>query len=308
MATAEAWLVKRKWKAWCCMGVISTKLASRFRKAKKQLGDMRRQLAADFGRAPRDVKTVQALLRSGHDPLHAVYVAAQNFTSFFAETVSEFPEFDPYRNVVGPAEEEYMPNSPPQSPLTRSYFTTWAFFDVRFGPDGETIGSCLLDLATLLDKDPFMTETIRRFQESRMGIYEQCGSEGGLIRLRELVTDDEFTCHVASKYRGKPGELWYVRRCPPVLDLVEYHIAFTTPYVLMGATKTDWTAYLKKSLLGSVDTRKALHEFLKFGKAAYSRKPHESWSEFIFEAYHHHQFEAIFLTGLPDVKGSLPHA
>ena len=70
----------------------------------------------------------------------------------------------------------------------------------------------------------------------------------------------------------------------------------------------DWTAYLKKSLLGSADTRQALHEFLKFGKAAHSRKPDESWNEFIFEAYHHHQAEAIFLTGLPDVKGSLPHA
>ena len=61
----------------------------------------------------------------------------------------------------------------------------------------------------------------------------------------------------------------------------------------------------------------ALHEFLKFGKAAHSRKfgkaahsrkPDESWNEFIFRAYHHHQAEAIFLTGLPDVKGSLPHA
>jgi hypothetical protein len=65
---------------------------------------------------------------------------------------------------------------------------------------------------------------------------------------------------------------------------------------------------MNKSLLGSADTRKALHEFLKFGKAAHSRKPDESWNEFIFQAYHHHQAEAIFLTGLPDVIESLPHA
>ena len=32
------------------------------------------------------------------------------------------------------------------------------------------------------------------------------------------------------------------------------------------------------------------------------------WLEFVFLAYHHHQFDAIFLTGRPDVKGSLPHA
>jgi hypothetical protein len=290
------------------MGVISKKLASRFRKANKQLGNLRRQVAADFGQVPKDVKTVQALVRSGHDPLHAAYIEAQNFTSFFAEAVSQFPEFDPYCQIICPSEEEYMPGGPPMSPLTLSYFTTWAFFDVRFGPDGETIGTCLLDVADVLGMDSFMTETIRRFQESRMGIYEQCGSEAGRFRLRELVTDDEYTCHVTSGYRGKPGELWYVRLCPPLLDLVDYHIAFTTPYVLIGATKTDWTAYLKKSVLGSADTRKALHEFLKLGKAAKSRRPDESWNEFIFQAYHHHQFEAIFLTGQPDVKGSLPHA
>jgi hypothetical protein len=284
------------------MGVISKKLATRFRKANKQLGELRRQAAADFALVSRDVKSMQALVRSGHDPLHATYVAAQNFTSFFAELVSQFPEFDPYCQVVGPAQEEYMPGGPPMSPLTMSYFTTWAFFDVRFGPDEETIGTCLLDVADLLGMDSFMTETIRRFQGSRMGVYEQGGTEGGRCRLRELVTDDEFICHVASSYRGRPGELWYVRLCPPLLDVVDYHVAFTTPYVLIGFSKADWTAYLNKSLLGAGDTRKALHEFLKFGKEP------NTWNEFVFQAYHHHQAEAIFLTGLPDVKGSLPHA
>ena len=223
--------------------------------------------------------------------------------------VSMSPEFDPYCQIAGPAQDEYMPSAPPMSPLTTSYFTTWAFFDLRFGPDGETLGTCLLDVADLMGMDSFMAETIRCFQGSRMGIYEHGGIEDGRRRLKELVTDDEFTCHVAAGYRGKPGELWYVRRCPPLLDLVNYHVVFTTPYyVLIGATKTDWTAYLKKSVLGAADTGKALHEFLKFGKAAKSRKPDESWNEFVFQAYHHHQSDAIFLTGLPDVKGSLPHA
>src|SRR5262249_43863597 len=168
------------------------------------------------------------------------YVAAQNFTSFFAEAVSPFPEFDPYALVVGPAQDEYLPSRPPMSPLTLSYFTTWAFFDVRFGPDGETIGTCLLDLADLLGMDSFMAETIRGFPGARMGIYERGGAEGGRGRLRELVTGDEFVCHVASGYQGKPGELWYVRLCPPPPGLADCHVAFTTPYVLIGATKTDW--------------------------------------------------------------------
>lgn len=284
------------------MGVISKKLASRFRKAKKLVGDLRRQAATDFAQVPRDLKSRLGLAREHHNPLHAAYIAAQNFSSFFAESVTRFPEFDPYYQLVAYAEDDYMPDAPPFSPLTRSYFTTWAFFDLRFGPDSETIGTCLLDVAALLAMDPFMVESIRRFQDSRMGIYEFVGIEDGHCRLRELVTDEEFRCHNSSGYRGKTGELWYVRLCPPLLDLVDYHVGFTTPYVLIGTTKADWTAYLKKNLMASADEKKALHDLMKFGKEP------NAWSEFIFQAYCNHQFEAIFLAGLPDVKGSLPHA
>src|SRR5262249_2218699 len=100
------------------MGVFSKKLASRLRKATRPLGHLRGQAAGDFAHVPKDVKGVEALVRSGHDPLHAAYVAAQNFTSFFAEAVSPFPEFDPYCQVVGPAQDEYLPSRPPLSPLT----------------------------------------------------------------------------------------------------------------------------------------------------------------------------------------------
>jgi len=290
------------------MGVISKKLASRFRKAKKQVGNLRRQGSADFAQLPKDVKSVQALIRSGRDPLHAIYVAAQNFTSYFMEEVTQFPEFDSYWKIYGPAAKEYMPEGPPISPLTTSFFTTWAFFDLPFGPDQETIGTCLLDIADLLGMDPFMAKAIRQFQDSRMGIYEHCGVEEGRWRLRELVTNEEFRCHNASGYQGKPGELWYVRLCPPLLDLVDYHVALTTPYILIETSKADWTAYLKKSLLESSDPKKALNDFMKFGKALRSRKADKSWSEFVFQSYHHHQFDAIFLAGLPDVKGSRPNA
>jgi hypothetical protein len=88
--------------------------------------------------------------------------------------VSQFPEFDPYCQIVGPAQVDYLPSSPSLSPLTLSYFTTWAFFDVRF-----------------------VVEKIRRFQGSGMGVYEHGGNEGGRVRLKELVTGDEFICQVA---------------------------------------------------------------------------------------------------------------
>ena len=136
-----------------------------------------------------------------------------------------------------------------------------------------------------------------------MGVYEHVGSKGGRTLLKELITGDEFECHVASGYAGRKEELWFVRLCPPI-EPVEYHVVKTTPYVLMGFGKADWTAYLSKSLIGLTgpERRRRLHELLKYG-----REPNQ-WPEFVFRSYHHHQFDAIFLTGLPDVPGSLPHA
>ena len=77
----------------------------------------------------------------------------------------------------------------------------------------------------------------------------------------------------------------------------------TTPYILTQASKSDWTTYLNRAMLqvkgGDEDQR--LHELLKYGLSVHH------WNEFVFEAYHYHQHDAIFLAGLPDVKGSLPH-
>ena len=286
------------------MGQISSKLAARFRDNGKYRRPIRAQAKRIRESSPLrgDVNSVEQCIKSGLEPLHAAYVATQNFVSFFAEQVSILKELEPYYKIVSEAEDEYMPSGPPMSPLTGSYFTTWAFFDVRFGPDAETIGTCLLDTGKDLGMDDGMLLTTRLMQETRMGIYEHCGRNGLTVQLRELITGDLFACRVPTGYLGVEGELWYVRLCPPILDAVDYHIVLTTPYILGGSAKADWVAYLKKQLLGATDQRTALRELLKYGP-----QPNH-WNEFVFRAYHHHQFDAIFLAGLPDVQGSLPHA
>jgi hypothetical protein len=280
------------------MGAISKKLGRRFAKWSGQF----RQSAKTVP-IPKDVRDVGTLVKDGYDPLHAVYISVQNITSVFSECVSVLPELEPYYDVVAAAEDEYMPSGPPMSPLTGSYFTTWAFFDFRFGDGLETIGTCLLDVSERLELNPGLVEAIRLFQESRMGIYEHSGTQGGRVRLRELVTGRDFDALCTSGYRGKPGELWYVRLCPPLADLVEYHVTITTPYVLTQVNKSDWTAYLNRAMLQLKDVEEdhRLHDLLKYGLGVHH------WNEFVFQGYHHHQFDAIFLAGIPDVKGSLPH-
>ncbi len=285
------------------MGRISEKLGAKLKiwagQYRQEMGRLKKSLPV-----PKDVHDVQSLVTQGYDPLHAVYIAVQNITSVFAECVSVLPELKSYYKTVGNAEEEYMPDGPPMSPLTRSYFTTWAFFDFRFGGDHETIGTCLCDLGGQLGLHPGMVEAVRLYHDSRMGIYEHCGTTGGQIHLEELVTGRKLSCICPAGYMGKPGELWYVRLCPPLADVAAYHVIATTPYILTQASRTDWTAYLNRAMLslGTQDDGKQLHELLKHGPWTHH------WNEFIFQGFHHAQRDAIFLAGIPDVKGSLPHA
>lgn len=254
---------------------------------------------------PGGVRDVAMLIKDGLDPFHAAYAYIQQISSHFAEGVSQLPEMKAYAKLAGDAEEEYMPMGPPMSPLTGSYFTCWAFYDLRFGKDGDTIGKCEIDANDIFLLNPDQLDALKKLSESRMGIYEHVGAADGFVRLRELITGDEFPCLCTSGYQGRPGELWYVRRLPPLLpELANYHVLFTTPYILIVSTKDDWMQFLKRTLLkvDGNDDLDRLHRLLKFGLGT------NYWNEFVFKAYHHHQAQAIFLAGIPDLKATLPHA
>jgi hypothetical protein len=282
------------------MGNVSERLASRI----QQLRRMPRAQSAPAGQQPLGIQDVESLVAQGYHPLHAPYVVIQNLVSVFAEHFSAAPECKEYARIVSTAQEEYLPSHPPLSPLTTSYFTTWAFFDLPFGVDHETMGGCMFALREALEMSPFNTEVLLNSCNSRMGIYEHLGHDNSGPVLQELVTGQRFGVHVASGYAGSQGELWYARLCPPLRGLVSPHLVFTTPYILTGASRSDWTAYLRKSIAGmhAQDQSEALGQFLKYG-----REPN-AWNEFIFQAYHHHQPNAVFLAGLPDVARSRPHA
>ncbi len=114
--------------------------------------------------------------------------------------------------------------------------------------------------------NPDQMEALKEMNESRMGIYEHKGMEDNHVRLRELITDKEFVCHSGSSYRGKKRELWFVRLLPPLVpELATYHVAFTTPYVLIDATKKDWIDFLRRKIVGmkASSEAEALHWLLK---------------------------------------------
>jgi hypothetical protein len=285
------------------MGEISRRLHRKLTKL-APLGDMTRPPKGWRPKYP--APDIPKLIAEGYDPVHAAYIFVHHITSVFSENVSRLPEMRAYAEEVGGAEEEYMPSGPPMSPLTTRSFTCWAFFDHRIGKTTDTLADCLIEANDTICMNPHQLGALRKMSQSRMGIYEYRGTEGKHVRLRELITDREFVCHSPSGYRGKNGELWYVRLFPPLEpELATYHIAFTTPYVLIGQTKDDWIAYLKRSMVGikaSSQPDGGLHQLLKFGLGK------NYWNEFVFLAYHHHQADAIFLAGIPDLRATLPHA
>src|ERR1039458_4670650 len=94
-------------------------------------------------------------------PAHAAYVYAQNQVSVMSEQLTALKEMKPFDDIVSKAEDLYMPSAPPMSPLTKSYFTCWAFFDVCVGAANETIGATILELGAAFGIDSELLRLIR---------------------------------------------------------------------------------------------------------------------------------------------------
>ena len=291
------------------MGPIAKQILIKFRQARdSKVIQFKDHLAAQR-RSEENLKTmgdVKILLDKGYDPVHAAYVTAQNLISLFAEASSMLPELNPYVKIVGKSEYEYIPDGPPFSPLTRSYFTTWAFFDVRFGRGKETIASIMLDLGSDLEIPKDLLMVIEVMRNSRMGFYEHYGIRGSKIVLCDLADGKEYLCHSATGYKGQKGQIWYARLMSQLLPF-NYNVVFTTPYILQSA-KIQWIEFFNRTIPKIKGPKRprpvseAIHDLQKFGLNP------NYWNEYVFLSYMNFQNDAIFLTGIPDIPSTLPHA
>ncbi|MBO0755634.1 MAG: hypothetical protein J2P54_07215 [Bradyrhizobiaceae bacterium] len=283
------------------MGTTADKIAGK-------IGSQLKSKIVDLSHEARsDVEGLEKLMSKGYDPCHALYIFAQNFASVLGELLSEMKETRQYVEVVSAAEGEYAPGGPPMSPLTASYFTMWALFDVLFGQSHETIGTCIQRIGPLISMPPWLLDTIALMQRSTMGVHVHCGTEGRLVRLRAVGSEEVKLCHVASGYVGRAGELWFVRLLPPSNARFDYHVVFNTPYILVGVTERMFADYLAREI-GRLGSRPRP---AKLEASAYIMKHGPTpnhWNEYIFCAYAGYQYDAVFLTGIPDIKESLPHA
>lgn len=242
-----------------------------------------------------ELKRVEVLVEEGFDPLHAVYVYTQNFLSVLVEQAIELPELRHWVELYESLEEDYMPAGPPMSPLTRSYFLSWSGFDLPFGEHNETVTQCMIQLARELGTTEELLETMQVMQNSRMGFYIHEGTQGRFIQLRELSTNDQYWCHCGSGYRGSAGEIWYVRLLPPLVEGFDYHVAFTTPYVVRDVEESALLETINQVIPCMTERGypSDYESFMKWGPAL------KYWNEYLMMAYSNYSHDVVYLTGYP---------
>ena len=145
--------------------------------------------------------------------------------SVFVEQVVSLPFLKDAYKFLTRAEDLYSPGYPPMSPVTVTFYNSWVFFDVRFGPDHETLGECFLALVDLLGLDSVQVEATRNLCQSSLGIFQTVRAAGKIFGLRELVTGREIEALIPTGFRTKPGSLILIRVLPPLAFQADDHAA-----------------------------------------------------------------------------------
>ncbi len=297
------------------MGPISKKVIEGLKKTKnRKIINFSEIKAAKAYAEDLDDTVVSKDNLSKHDPLHAVYIYAQNKVSVLVEQLSELPALSKLTDTLAKADDIYLPSYPPKSPHTQSYFSCWGFFDLCVGIKKESFGTVILDMLKYLKSDPGLIKIIECMQNSRMGIFIHKGHSDRYVILEELVTGKEIKAIVPSGYHGKRNEIWYARVMPePFPELnYGYSVVFTTPYFLINlngqrgssAKRVDWEAFFDRNLKATdeKDKIKAYESFMKYGNNKHY------WNEYIFEGFVNYQSDMIMLAGFPDKPLTLPHS
>ncbi|MEP7123897.1 MAG: hypothetical protein ABJE95_23415 [Byssovorax sp.] len=237
-------------------------------------------------------------------PAQAAYLYAVNQVSILAEILVPLPPLHRFADLLERAEEEYTPGWPPLSPISRSHFTAWAFFDAAVGIDRETIGTLILDLAPTLALQPELVSLVAHLQASRLGLHVHEGTRDDQVLLRELHTGIRRSTVPSNLYFGRPGELWLTRVLPPPDASSEVHVALTSPYVIQSPGEAEWLSFFQRTLpkLRARDEGEAFERLMKYGLGP------NYWNEYVVEGYLRATDQAIWLLGLPDVAESRPQS
>lgn len=265
---------------------------SAVRTSRKQVADLEATLVSD--------DTLTQL-----PPCFALYTLVQNHLSVISEILLTLPSLHRFYDHFEVANDLYTPEGPPISPLTNSFYTNWAQYDVAFGLGRETLTTISIAVARKTGMHANFLKLAGKLADSHCSVYEHLGTDANTILLRELWTNREVRALNATGYNGKPGEIWYTRLLPPNDLLPGVHVNFNTPYVMHPYThKAHWLASIERVLAKTKgqDPEQDFYNYMKFGPELLY------WTEYVFEAYSNHTSDMILLHGLPDQPETRPHS
>jgi hypothetical protein len=166
------------------------------------------------------------------------YMEVMSLLGLFGQKILRFEEDGrELKKAVSDFEKRFRPGEP--EGLTNSLYMSWMHFDLRFGPNRETIAErSLADPLTAHLVEPGPT-LLRRMAESYLTFYEVIKAEDDDAVLRELGTDQRWTVlHVRklTETEAVPGEIWYTRLVGPAEEALSY----TTPFVFDPGSKAQF--------------------------------------------------------------------
>lgn len=236
-------------------------------------------------------------------PGFAAYIYVTNWALGIVEAAQDVRELWRHVDRIAKADEDYQPEGPPWSPITRSMFCAWSLWDLAVGVKRESLGSILLAIGRAQGMDPLFLGVLEKLVESRLGLHVHEGVTGDRITLRELGTGELRECIRPSGHDGERGEVWLARVLPPPAVSLRDAIVVTTPYVIENPGPAGWQTYLDRTLPKiAIEPKLAYERLMKRGL------DERFWLEYVFEAYASHRAEAVFLMGLPDIPESRPHS
>lgn len=238
---------------------------------------------------------------TGFDTNHKIYVLTQNMLSYFAEELSVWDELEDYYDQVSEVQDNFLPNGPPMSPLTGSYFTLWCFCDLRFGEDNETIAWVFSEVGLENDMEEILVRAAQELNKSYMAFYRHMGFEDELILLKDIISDKTYSCVCPAGYQGEKDQIWYVRLVPNLDPVYNYHIVINTPYIITQYNESVWRDYFQRQGVYAKADHLKYRELLKHPVDA------NFWHNYLLDAYVDYDYSSIRLTGIPDIRGSKPH-
>lgn len=237
------------------------------------------------------------------DPSHTIYIQVQNVLSIFSEEISVLDEFEEFYTMLEESDLFFMPSYPPMSPITASYFAWVSLCDFRFGKHDETISTIFKDLGLKFNYDELFLKAIDNLIDSSMKLYKNLGVKDNLVELMDIMTGAKELCVSTSNYLGKPGEIWFVRLVPNLDLQYDYQIVLNTPYVIVNQHEKDWLDFYQRQGI----QKNELGNDVKIRSLMKHHTDDKYWHNYIMDSYVNYESNCIYLTGIPDIKGSKPH-